>query len=111
MGSETTLHMYMKHNREFFGFGAFSGGHSYRPTKEETDIIRKGPHLYLSCGNLDMAYINATYKTERDISITGLRDWLDKEEIPYTFHLKDGAHDFNVWLKSLAEFLQYSLWK
>ena len=111
MGSETTLHMYMKHNREFYGFGAFSGGSRYRPTKEETDIIRGGPHLYLSCGNLDMAYVNATYGTDKDISVTGLRNWLDANEIPYTFHLKDGAHDFNVWIKTLAEFLQYSLWK
>ena len=50
-------------------------------------------------------------KQDKDISVTGLRNWLDANEIPYTFHLKDGAHDFNVWIKTLAEFLQYSLWK
>ena len=110
MGGMTTSYLYIHYHREFFNFGIFSGSDSVRPNEEETKILKEGAAPYITCGCTDIAFVNSSYRTDHDITTLGLVEWLDAHDIPYVFSLKNGAHDFHIWIQALAEFLTKYLW-
>lgn len=106
MGSMTTNDMMRLYPEQFGYYGGFSGGireHDHQLFRPE---ILRTRRIYETCGCVDIAYNNT-----RGISTLDYLKTLDELEVPYTFQLLDGSHDWGVWRESFIRFAVDHLWK
>lgn len=106
MGSMTTNNMMKIYPGEFGYYGGFSGGiQDLDPAHYQPEVLRTRK-IYETCGCVDIAYNNS-----RGISTLDYLKVLDTLEVPYTFELLDGSHDWGVWRESFIRFAEKILWK
>lgn len=92
-----------------FGLGnldvfAWVGGFSSAPNTKQPEELVPDPKkareklalLWLSCGDQDNL-INFTQRTH---------EYLQKHEVPHTYYIEPGGHDFNVWKNDLYQVSQ-----
>ncbi|MEG0276202.1 MAG: alpha/beta hydrolase-fold protein [Coprobacillus sp.] len=105
MGSMTTNQMAKTYPNEFGYFGSFSGG-STDLDKSHYDVKSlNNAVLYLTAGNIDMAYNN-----NMGISSVDYMKMYDELGIKYDFDLLLGSHDWYVWRESFTTFAKDYLW-
>lgn len=105
MGSMTTNQMAKTYPNEFGYFGSFSGG-STDLDKSNYDVKSlNNAVLYLTAGNIDMAYNN-----DMGISSVDYMKMYDDLGIKYNFDLLLGSHDWFVWRESFTTFAKDYLW-
>ncbi len=106
MGSMTTNMFAIHHPEAFDYFGSFSGG-MQNLKKEDVQVdVLKNKVLYLTAGNIDMAYNNPL-----GISSVDFMKVYDELGVKYTFDLLGGSHDWYVWRESFTNFAKDYLWK
>ena len=105
MGSMTTNQMIKTYPEKFGYFGSFSGGCTdLDETHYDANKINKAK-LYLTAGNIDMAYNN-----DLGISAVDYMKLYDKLGVKYDFDLLLGSHDWYVWRESFTNFAKDYLW-
>lgn len=105
MGSMTTNQMAKTYPKEFGYFGSFSGGSTdLDKTHYDVDALNDAV-LYLTAGNIDMAYNN-----DMGISSIDYMKLYDELGVKYDFDLLLGSHDWYVWRESFTNFAKDYLW-
>lgn len=105
MGSMTTNQMAKTYPKEFGYFGSFSGGSTdLDKTHYDADALNDAV-LYLTAGNIDMAYNN-----DMGISSIDYMKLYDELGVKYDFDLLLGSHDWYVWRESFTNFAKDYLW-
>jgi len=105
MGSMTTNQMAKTYPKEFGYFGSFSGGSTdLDKTHYDVDALNDAV-LYLTAGNIDMAYNN-----DMGISSVDYMKLYDELGVKYDFDLLLGSHDWYVWRESFTNFAKDYLW-
>ena len=104
-GSQVTNDLAMTSANQFGYFGSFSGGSSNKSAKDyDVDQLNKDV-LYITAGNLDMAYNNNIGNSVKDFTA-----FYDSIGVEYDFDLLNGAHDWFVWRESFTNFAKDYLW-
>ena len=113
MGSMTTSTILQSYTELFGRYGAFSGANCQVENPKYDEM--KNVVIYLTAGNVDMAYKATT--DEGDVGIggpaktVGLQKQLDAAGVSYNADVKNGAHDWGVWRAALTTFAKDYLWE
>ncbi|MCR4777911.1 MAG: fibronectin type III domain-containing protein [Lachnospiraceae bacterium] len=105
MGSMTTNTMMLEHTKLFDYYGCFSGGNGSSKVKD-LEALKAVSGIYITAGELDMAYMGDSYHTDNDITTIGFEERLDELGINYTKDVKHGLHDWSCWRNALATFVR-----
>ncbi len=115
-GAKAANYMLYKVPDKFGYFAILSGSAAWMWPDETYDFsAMKQVKIYLGTSMADQNFLDTTYHTNTDKTITGLRELLEKQEIfcngggnPVVV---DGSHDWFSWPVLLKDYVETALWK
>lgn len=114
-GAKLTNEIYINDPGAFSYFGLFSGSSAWAWPELEDYSAYQEPDIYLAAGWADQLMMGVTYHTDKDKTMMGIKEDLEKAGITYnkggSYITVEGCHDWFVWAQVFRDYVATTLWK